>query len=121
MSFRDEFRAQREQKVTVPTREVLVDVAAAMHDSIVNGSSVTGAPGQPVDTGNLKASWQLESVSPESARITTNVAYARVIEDGVGRHGPLTLRSTVGGFHSVEKTVDGVPALIQRAIEARRQ
>ena len=73
----------------------------------VEGSSITGAPGQPVDTGALRASFVDDFVSPTSWRIQTNIEYAPAIEDGIGAHGPITLRSKVGGHHSVKKTVAG--------------
>ena len=104
--------------------------AKALHDgvsdlafsSIVEGSPVTGAPGQPVDTGFLKGSWQPIIEGPLTRLIVTNVAYAPVVEDntrtaydprgvqrppreefakgGTNRKGP----STVGGNHSVKLT-----------------
>jgi hypothetical protein len=100
------------------TKDVFANVVSATASSITDGSEVTGAPGQPVDTGNLKASWRTEFESPTEALISTNVVYAPVIEDGVGKYGPLTLRSEVGGFHSVSLTVAGFGALV--ADEARK-
>lgn len=99
-------------RVEAATQEQFVNIVNAAMDSIVNGSPVTGAPGQPVDTGNLKASWQEDFESPTAATISTNVVYARPIEDGVGPHGPLTLRSAVGGFHSVGLTIAGFGAIV---------
>lgn len=95
-------------KVEAATVEHFAAIAAATHDSIVNGSPVTGAPGQPVDTGALRASWTLAFPDPWQAVITTPLVYAPSIEDGVSyAHGgkPLTLRSQVGGWHSVKQTV----------------
>ena len=90
------------------TQKRLVTVHAraafAVRDSVVFGSSETGAPGQPIDTGNLLGSWQLTHPEPMLARLTTNVSYAPAIEEGVGRGGNMTLRSEVGGFHSVKLT-----------------
>ena len=101
------------------TQKRLVTVHAraafAVRDSVVSGSSETGAPGQPIDTGNLRGSWQLTHPEPMLARLTTNVSYAPAIEEGMnnsvtsGRSGgsigsPMTLRSEVGGFHSVKLT-----------------
>lgn len=89
--------------------------------SVVDGSEITGSEGQPVQTGALKASWQTVYESPSSAIIGTNVVYAPSIEDGVSyAHGgrPLTLRSEVGGFFSVRKTVAGIGA-IKDAVVAR--
>jgi len=86
--------------------------------SIVLGSEITGAPGQPVQTGALRASWQTVFESPTRAVIGTNMAYAEAIEDGVGPYGPLTLRSTVGGFHSAKMTI-AAWGRIQAAVAAR--
>ena len=92
-----------------------INTASAVKDSIVNGSPVTGAPGQPVDTGNLKNSWQLTFDGPADATVSTNVEYAPVIEDNVRG---ATLRSQVGGFHSVKLTVGGFERLAET--EARK-
>lgn len=98
--------------VDMRSRAVFVNVASAAKDSITDGSPMTGAPGQPVQTGALKGSWQLRFESPTRAVISTDKLYAPAIEDGQGPHGPLTLRSPVGGFHSVALTVAGIPALV---------
>lgn len=100
----------------------LAGVASAVHESIVDGSPLTGAPGQPVDEGTLKNSWQ-NVIAPDSlsAVVGTNVVYAPDIEAGmrVARTGQvtgqtaqrLTQRSAVGGFHSVKLTIAGADAL----------
>jgi hypothetical protein len=75
------------------------------YESIVNGSTITGAPGQPVDTGALRASWQQIFDTRTRARIITKQAYAVPMEEGIGPHGMISLRSKVGGFHSVKMTV----------------
>lgn len=119
MSFADEltrFAEDTERK----THEVFVSTASAVHSSIVNGDLRTGAPGQPVDTGNLKSSFQLEFESPTVAKISTNVPYAQSIEDGVSyAHGetPLTLRSAVGGFHSVARTAANFDRILDDEVE----
>lgn len=112
------------------TTDVFANVVSATAASITDGSAVTGAPGQPVDTGNLKASWQTEFESDNEALISTNVEYASFIEDGVvplgSRRGNatgrtqqrLTLRSDVGGFHSVALTRAGFGGLVDD--EARK-
>lgn len=104
MSAEDEIRREM-VKVEAMTRDVFLDFVSEAERSIVNGSEITGAPGQPVDTGYLKSSWQTTFEAPMQATIGTNTEYAEPIEDGVGAHGPLTLRSQVGGFHSVKMTV----------------
>ena len=94
-------------KVERLTKDAFVDATVEVRRSIVEGSTLTGAPGQPVDTGALKASFVDNFTGPTSWQITTNMEYAPPIEDGVGRFGPITLRSSVGGFHSVALTVAG--------------
>lgn len=91
-------------------------IGAAVLESIQTGSPITGSPGQPVDTGALRASWQLTLPSPEVAEITTKIAYAKPIEDGIGPHGPMTLRSEVGGFHSIRLTHDNFPRLLDHVL-----
>lgn len=93
-------------------RRKTMDRAKKVHDgccdlafsSIVEGSSVTGAPGQPVDTSHLKNSWQNVVIGPYSRWIMTNTIYAPMIEDAIGPYGELSLRSQVGGFHSIKLT-----------------
>jgi hypothetical protein len=111
------------------TQAAFVRAATLAHESIVNGSPITGAPGQPVDTGNLRASWQLFFESKESAIIGTNVEYAQAVEDGVGRDGqrakygqgnpaPGRARmgpSTRGGSHSLKLTRAGFNRILAQA------
>lgn len=100
------------------TRELFLGTVTEVERSIVSGSSITGAPGQPVDTGNLKGSWQVVFDSATQARIVTNVIYAQPIEEGTRAGRALVLRSKVGGFHSVEKTVQGF-GRIQESVAQR--
>ena len=118
------------RKVEQRNRAVYVGVATAVHGSVVRGSYVTGALGQPVDTGFLQGSWKL-NIGKEEATIATNVAYARVIEDnnraaydarGVlpekkdgGAPSRKSIKSTVGGHHSVKTTIAGA-TLLQDAV-----
>lgn len=114
MSFSDDLK-RFEEKVTVRSREVFVNVAAHAHESIVNGSGVTGAPGQPVDTGNLRNSWVLSFPDPATAEINSNCEYAEAVENNVRgvtfkNHGPHSVRLTVLGLgriveHETKKVV----------------
>lgn len=117
MSFGEELRIFGE-KAERNIHAVFVGSVNAVHGSVVEGSAVTGAPGQPVDTGNLRASWQETFPEPLVGQTATNVAYAESIEHGqqapyttaAGTQvtpGPMTLRSSVGGFHSVKLTRAG--------------
>lgn len=112
-------------KTTKLANDVFVNSGAACLDSIQNGSSVTGSPGQPVGQygpgyhpgkvgGELKASWQMELVSPTEIIVATNNQdYAVQNEYGVSAtDGPYIQRSTVGGRHSVELTVAGFDKIV---------
>lgn len=129
MGFRDDVRAFTVE-VGELDKAIFVETAVLAHESIVEGSPITGAPGQPVDTGALKASWHLE-LEETQASITTPLGYAPVIEDdlrssfdrsgdeparpkgagGSARHH----KSTVGGHHSVTLTLAGIDRLIDEA------
>jgi len=108
------------RRVEIRLRDVYTGVAEEVHRSVVEGSEITGAPGQPVDTSYLRNSWQL-AIGPREAVISTNVDYAPGIEDGVGPNGPIQLRSPVGGFHSVKLTRAGFPRIVDHVVrkEAR--
>ena len=101
-------------RVTVDTQAVFVGTVADAKSSIQHGSTITGAPGQPVDEGGLIVSFQVEFTSPTSARISTNLPYAESNEDGIARPGggPYIQRSPVGGRHSIAKTIDGLPLIV---------
>jgi hypothetical protein len=111
MTFSDELRAFT-AKVERRQKAAFVGCAQAVHQSVVEGSPITGAPGQPVDTGNLRASWQLQFMSDTLAKTSTSVEYAPTIEQGRGPHGPITIRSQVGGIGSVALTRAGWQAIV---------
>ena len=80
--------------------------------SIRFGSELTGAPGQPVDTGALRDSWIDAYLSQWVWRISTSIQYAPYIEDDVGGHS-----YRVGGPHSVKLTILGAERILVRAKE----
>jgi hypothetical protein len=107
-----------------------VNASEKVRDSVVIGSALTGAPGQPVDTGTLKNDWLagFRFVAPLHAKLSTNMAYAPAIEDdnpsaydsrGRDRDKETTRpeggRSEVGGPHSVKLTVAGWKNIIRAA------
>lgn len=104
------------KKVDGRTKELFVRTANHVKESIVAGDPLTGSPGQPVDTGNLRNSWQLQFESPRRALISTNVEYAPYIEDGP-MYG-LTLRSQVGGWNSVKMTRANFDRIVDFEAEA---
>jgi hypothetical protein len=99
------------------TNDVFVGCTEEVHRSIVEGSEITGAPGQPVDTGALRASWTPQFLDKDTWQDTTNVEYAPIIEDTVRG---ATLRSAVGGFHSVRYTRVGFPKIVEVVIRRVR-
>jgi hypothetical protein len=125
MSFSGDI-AHFTRKVETEANDRFVRIVTETTRSIVEGSEITGSPGQPVGQygpgyhqgyvgGTLKASWHTVFESPRSALIASGglaAAYNRAIEDGVGKFGPLTLRSTVGGFHSLKLTIAGFPRIV---------
>jgi hypothetical protein len=111
MNFRDDLK-RFSARIKTQERAVFVGVAAAAKASIVEGSPITGAPGQLVQSGNLRSSWQLEFESPTAALISTNVEYAPEMEHGVRDGRELHQRSAIGGFHSVALTIAGIEKLV---------
>jgi len=120
-----EFQAKIERRIN----DIHINCAEQIRDSIKDGSTTTGAPGQPVDSGYLKNSWQLVFPTKLMARITTNVAYAPAIEEntpfaydpaGVDRPKDMPLSpigvSEVGGSHSVKQTRVGFQRIADRAV-----
>jgi hypothetical protein len=125
-------RAMREMvaQIDARTAQLFEGVGAEAEHSIVDGSELTTASGQPVDTGFLKGSWSRVYDSPTRQTISTNAAYAEAVEDGVGPHGPraygaersdTSTGSTVGGSHSVAKTVIALPRVLDVVTERTRR
>lgn len=113
-------------KTIAKQKLIFFGVANGLHTSIVQGSPVTGSPGQPVAKkfgGTLKNSWQLEFPELFLAATSTPIIYARGIEEQVDpRSGnQLTLRSEVGGFHSVKLTRAGFQKLVNKAAREVRK
>jgi hypothetical protein len=76
------------------------------------GSAITGAPGQPVKSGQLVGAYGLDQMDRWNFVISVDpgspaMAYAGIIEDGIRAGVLLTLRSVVGGFHSLKLTAGG--------------
>lgn len=97
-------------------RQLLPYVAGTVYDSIVFGSALTGAPGQTVDEGHLRGSWQLTFPSATEALVATASPYALENEDGVRADGrPYIQRSPVGGRHSVKLTEHSFDRIVANA------
>lgn len=94
------------------TQQIMGKCVSLAYRSITIGSAITGAPGQPVDTAALLNSYVIEWNGPWYAEITSDLPYAHIIEGGIGAYGPLTLRSAVGGFHSLALTAASWPRIV---------
>ncbi len=109
MTFSDDLKSFS-VKLQTRNREVFVGCVEEVTRSIVEGSEITAAPGQPVDTGNLRASWHTAYESPSQATVSTNVEYAPYVEENVRgvtfkNHGPHSVALTVAGFGRIVDTV----------------
>ena len=103
------------QKITGLRTDLLPTVGDLMFESIVEGSAITGAPGQPVGEGDLKGSWRLES-TPERVRVFSDYDYAVQNEWGVRRGGGAYVQhSRVGGRPSVALTRMGLQKIVNVA------
>ena len=90
-----------------------------LYESVVDGSSITGAPGQPVQKGQLRGSFQLTFPKRLFSSLLTKLKYAPGIELGKDmRSGKqLQQRSAVGGFHSVKLTRAGWNRIVKMAMK----
>lgn len=106
------FETQLQQFVNIldeRQQAVFAGVVDATYGSIVEGSPVTGAAGQPVDTGALRDSWKVTYERPGVAVIASDSPYARYVEHNTGN-----VRYANHGPHSVKQTRAGLPELAKR-------
>lgn len=108
-SFEEDLR-RHERRVRQRWDGIHRGVAAEVFKSVVEGSPITGAPGQPVKYEDLKKSWKRVSPSRLITNIITDSPYAEIIENN--RRGA-RLRSKVGGFHSVKMTRAGFQGIVR--------
>lgn len=102
--------AAHQQTVKTRFRRVFVGVALEVEQSVKEGSTITGAPGQPVDTGYLRASWIPQFLSLWTWLLSSNAAYAKDVEDNVRNvrfrnHGPHSVKLTYAGFDRIVAAV----------------
>lgn len=113
MTFNDDLQKFK-GKIETQSNDIFLGVGEECLRSIVEGSEITGAPGQQVDTGALKGSWQRSFPSAIEQVIGTDSPYAQQEEDGIAYSGkPITQHSSVGGPHSTELTIAGFQAIVE--------
>lgn len=106
------------RKVDDEARKVLAGTVDKILVSVRDGDPVTGSPGQPVDLGDLKRSWQ-STVEGNEGHVFSDDPAARVIEAGVRAGTPLQFRSG-GGAHSVKLTVNAADKLVEATVREVR-
>jgi hypothetical protein len=114
MSFREECRAAG-REIDQEDAAIFDGVVDLAFESIVHGSPLTGAPGQPVRSGELRDSWETERPSATEARIATDHPAAPVIEDDLGNrhyrnHGPHSVKLTLA---SIDRIIDAAGASVR--------
>jgi len=117
MTLSDDIKIFNE-KIDVWDRDVFDKTGELIYTSIVEGSAITGAPGQPVDEGGLRASWSRVYEDANTQLIGSGLSsYNLQNEDGIARPGggEYKLKSPVGGRHSVALTVAGFGAIVDAA------
>lgn len=107
------------EKVDRDCRAVLAGTVDRVHESVVDGSPLTGAPGQPVADGDLRDSWKKEVAGVEG-RVFSRHPAAVVIETAVRAGRAITIQSPIGGSHSVALTVAGAGRLVEEAAQEVR-
>lgn len=90
---------------------VLDEATALALSSIVEGSALSGAPGQPVDTAELRDSWTAVAEGPATRLIKSDAVHAIAVEYNWGgvqyqNHGP----------HSRALTVHAFPRILDHAV-----
>ncbi len=102
--------------------QIVREVTDIAFGSIVNGSLLTGSPGQPDDLRD--GDWVESFPSQTSGKISTSEPSARSVEDGISyKFGtPLTkLKSEIGGFHSLALTHQNADKIIGAVIQRVRR
>lgn len=91
-------------------RDCFLNIVDHVEMSLLVGSHVTGAPGQPVDTGELINSWEkLVEARIRVATFMSSAPHAEIIENNARG---AKLRSKVGGFHSIAITLANMNKII---------
>lgn len=113
-------------------KDVFLACTVEVQRSVVEGSEITGAPGQPIDTGNLRASFIGEHLPDGAWQLTTNVEYAPFVEENVNdvqfkNHGAHSIALTRAGYQRIVDLVtgrvaaDNGPIVLRYSLSVRRR
>ncbi len=88
-------------------------VTDTVYTELVNGGTISGAPGQPDD---LRAKFE-RSDEGLSSTILTKDHSALAVESGISQYdgSPIKLKSNVGGFHSLALILAARQAIVDGA------
>lgn len=102
-----------EAKLSEKFRELHSGVTDRVLESIVEGSPVTGSPGQPEDL--RQGQWTRTDEGPLSSVVSTDDPSAPAVEDGISHFNgaPIELHSNIGGFHSIAATAMHFDKLVE--------
>jgi hypothetical protein len=130
MSYEADLRVEGEQ-LERELVEIFTEVCQEVERSVVFGSEITGAKGQPFRTiGGLRDSFVAERPSAFEFELSSDKHYGPYIEEGGNSRGRFNperqdgkngRRSAVGGYHNVELTlaaVDRILAIAQHRVWA---
>lgn len=108
-------------KLSQSVEAVRKGVAELALDAIVNGSALTGAPGQPEDL--RQGQFVIVETGPDTTTVGTNDHSALAVEDGISHLNghPIHLHSAIGGFHSTKLTHQNAGALIEQVVSRVRK
>lgn len=71
----------------------------------------------PVETGTLRAGWQVEQISEGEIAIENNVVYARRINDGFVGRDSLGRYYDQAGQHMVEQVLAELPQIAAKVVD----
>lgn len=105
MGFLDDVKGFARDVVAIEEKVFDTGIELAF-ESIVHGSTLTAAPGQPVRTGQLRDSWEIERVSPDVAVLSSDHPAAMDIEEDAehahySNHGPHSVKLTEAGIDPI--------------------
>lgn len=116
MGFADDVAAWA-QKAEQRQQQVLAAVVDQVADSIVHGSELTGAPGQPEVTGDLAGSF-VKDVNALEGSVLTEHPGAPAIEHGTRKGRAMVLHAGQGGFHSIALTRLGYARIVDDVVQS---
>jgi hypothetical protein len=104
------------RKVQTDIRKIHTGVFDESRGSIINGSLLTGAPGQPDDLRGDQ--WKENHEADNRTSLGVADPSAASVESGISRFNgkPITLHSPIGGSHSIKLTRMGEDNIVRKVV-----